>query len=196
MSLAAAIQIMWVFQTLAAENQTSGHWDGTANPSEAVSHRVHVWSWFTFVSMRPRNPPPATTPACRCNTAVSLWETTCRISEPSPQLSPKDFGSWRRFQLLPLGDFTLKRWTPPIRLQSSTQYTWCYPHNIDLDEWIVVFFLSSGLWDDASLNCPPPPHWTIDDTLYPQCQFHVSNRHFFHCRVLPWLLIYSVFVWL
>lgn len=56
MSLAAAIQIMWVFPDTRSRESNVRQWDGAAGQSEAVSHMVHVWSWFVFVSMRPRFP--------------------------------------------------------------------------------------------------------------------------------------------
>lgn len=85
--------------------------DGTASPSEAVSHMVHVWSWFVFVSMRPRPPSPLQMQYSRVpvgNHSLHIWALSSKaLAKTLQTLTPSLIASCLR-------DFILKRrLTPP-----------------------------------------------------------------------------------
>lgn len=108
-------------------------WDGAAGQSEAVSHMVHVWSWFVFVSMRPRFP-TVETQYSRVPVGhhlLHIWALSSKaLAKTLQMLTPSWTASSSR-------DFLFFKEDGPRR-QSSTQCPWRYPPPPPPLSWIQM----------------------------------------------------------
>lgn len=89
MSLAAAIQVMWIVWISTWESKCGSQTAQTAGQPKwsLVPREMHDWSQFVFISVWPRFL------AVQMQYGCSPWETTCCISEYCPSKAPSQNAS-------------------------------------------------------------------------------------------------------